>query len=223
MDYDYDEFVIAVKEIMANATAPINVIKLLTILDGKCAIPTNMKEILLKNDIFFIPRCGYWSAPQFVLDTGQIVSKRMKSKRMERLMSLFEEYGWPIQGIDAMEWSNGLVSPRYLIHQAKAHQPKIHALGYGLYVPSTKAKDKMPMSLNVAKMVDRLKPDYLLKDKNDRRLFRLMNVFEQKKLATVKRSRSSINCESCQTMRVTLNKKGRFAVNSVLKTTVDTF
>lgn len=221
----FSEFIGAVKAIIADADSPVDTTDLIGLLDmHKAAIPQNsMQNVLLKENIFYIPGVGYWSAPQYVLDTGQIVSKRMKSKRMERLMSLFENYGWPIAGLDAVELTDNFVTSRYLVRQAAVPRPKIAGIGSGLYIPIDKKKDKLPISINVAKMVAELTPETLLKDKPGVRLFRLMNVFEKQSLATVKRSRSCFDGERCQTMRVTLTAKGKRLVNAILETTNDEF
>jgi hypothetical protein len=227
VETDYAEFKAAAKRIMAEAEYPLQMGELIdrTGLHAAAAPLSAMQYHLKQVGIFWLPGTGYWRHPQYTDPSGRSVSKRIRSDRVEKLVSLFEEHGWPISGKEAEQWTSGVVTSRFMTRYAnQAGSSRIKGIGSGLYVPVDKAEEgRLPMSRNVVEAVAGIDDGAILDDKDTHRLFRIMLVAERLAWVSLKRSRTTRDRTRRQTIKVRWTDEGRRNIARLTKDTADEF
>lgn len=223
---DYAEFIEAAQRVLREAMYPIDTPQLMEMVAlSTAAIPlSTMRHRLRKIGIHYIPGVGYWKHPQYTDPSGRIISRRIRSDRIQALHDCFEAYGWPIAGPDAERWTSGLVTSRFLTtYAANAGKDSITGIGKGLYVPSDRAEGEFPMSRGVALSLLALDPRETIDDKDHLRLFRLCLMLEERELASLKRSRTTRDRIRRQTLKVELKSQGRAMLEKIARKAVDEF
>lgn len=224
---DYREFQDACVRVMKEAEHPLSPPDLIARTGlSDAAVPlSTMQHYLRRVGIHFLPGVGYWKYPQYTDDTGRIVTRRIKSERIEALIDYFQHQGWPIAGKEAERQTKGLVTSRFLVRNAVASSGKlVSGIGSGLYVPLDRAKDgPIPMSRNIAEALLSLSPDHIIDDKDHLRLFRIALMLERQGLASLKRSRTNRDRVRRQTIRLTLKDAGRAMLEKIARKQADEF
>ena len=223
---DYATFVERAKIAIDTAGRPVDTAELIERCDlVSAATPgARMRKVMADAGYHYIRGAGYWIAPQYTTPGGQVVSSRIKSRRVAAMLDAFETHGWPLAGQELPELTKRLVTSSYASRYALKPGARIASIGSGLYIPADLVDEKpFAMSRNIIEAIKALQPGDLLDDSDNLRLFRIGLVMSKLHMADVKMSRSIRAGKRVQTMRIKLTTKGERIISHKSATAQDAF
>lgn len=205
----YRDFQNAARRAMRMKYEPVMAVDLIdaTKMSGEAVPYANMKEILSHIGIRFIPGHGYWKHAIYSEPFTRTVSVSVSPRRINGVIPLFRQYGWPVSGREVERWSNGVTTSRSMSHEASKENIFIRPIGMGMYVPADQP-DAIPMSCNVAERMLNIKPDEWIIDHDDLRCYRIAKLMARQGLAEIKESRSTRRTIRYQRLLFTPNRPG---------------
>lgn len=223
---DYETFIGKARQVLQEVGKPLSALELHERCDlVSAAMPGGrLKSIMLKNGFYYIRGAGYWTAPQFTMPNGLMLSNRIKSRRVGAIIEAFHSHGWPICGAEIADITKQLVTSSYLVKYALRPGSRVIGIGSGLYVPADLADEKpFAMSPNIVAAIIAVQPGDLIDDKDNTKLFRIGLLMERKGMATATISRSIRGGVRVQTMRIKLLPKGERILSHKIKNPIDAF
>ena len=203
----FAEFCNAARGVMVIAEEPLTQQALiaLTGLSGPAVPWPNMKHVLSKVGIKFIPGHGYWRNHIYSDAALNVVTTASSPRRMSVVVEMFQQQGWPIAGRTAGERGN--LSSRQIAQRVASGNLFIRSLGGGLYVPADQ-QGKLPMSSDVAKAMLLLGPRTSVCDQDDLRLFRVLMLMGKLGYAVTRLARTQRLGRRCQIASAVFTDKG---------------
>lgn len=205
----YREFQNAARKAMRWKDEPILMVDLIkaTNMSGEKVPYVNMKDVLAAIGIRYIPGHGFWKHAIYSDPFTRAISVSCSPRRINGVIPLFRQYGWPLAGRDVQKWSENVTTSRDMAHNASAGNIFIRPIGMGMYVPKDQ-RGEFPMSANVAERMLALRPDEWVVDSHDLRCFRLAVLMARKGLAELKMGRHQKNRVRSQKLLFTPTKEG---------------
>lgn len=203
----FEEFRNAARGALLLAEEPLSQQALIAItgISGPAVPWSNMKAVLSKVGIHFIPGHGYWRNAIYSDASRNVITTARDPRRLAVVVEMFQQQGWPIAGKSAGE--RGSLSSRQIAQRIAAGNRFIRTLGGGLYVPADQ-KGKLPLSSDVAKALLMLGSRTAVCDHDDLRLFRMLVLMGKLGMAVTTTARSQRLGRRCQIAKASFTEKG---------------